>query len=96
MAKRRKAGQISHDRKVAERLEYFKARGFWVRADLPNRAKPPKLGTKIPDIYARKGKELIVEEVETPSTMRTDAKQQDVLREETKSRGGKFSIKIAR
>jgi len=96
MVKRGKIGQAKHDRKVQQRLDYYKEKGFWVRADLPDRAKPPKVGGKIPDIYARKGDELVVEEIETSSTKESDKAQQQKLKEGTKKLGGKFNIKIAK
>lgn len=96
MAKRGKIGQTKHDRKVQRRLDYYKKREFWVRADLPNRAKPPKVEGKIPDIYARKGDELVVEEIETLSTKDSDKLQQQKLKEGTKKLGGKFRVIVAK
>ena len=96
MAQRGKVGQAKHDRKVTQRLDYYKDKGFRTWADLPGRAKPPKVGGRIPDIYARKGKKLIVEEIETLATKNTDTKQHQQLRKGTKELGGKFGIKIAR
>ena len=96
MAKRGKIGQAKHDQRVQQRLDYYKEKGFRVWADLPKRAKPPKVGGVIPDIYARKKKKLFVEEIETPSTKDTDQPQQQKLRKGTKKIGGKFSIKIAK
>ncbi len=96
MAKRGKIGQAKHDRKVQQRLDYYKEKGFRVKADLPGRAKPPKIGGRIPDIVARKGKKLVVEEIETSSTKRSDKDQQNKLREGTKKLGGEFNVKIAK
>lgn len=96
MAKRGKRGQAQHDGKVQERLESLKDEGYRVRADLPDRAKPPKVGGRIPDIYARKGESLVVEEIETPSTLGSDKKQHEQLKKGTEQLGGKFRIKVAR
>jgi len=96
MAQRGKMGQVKHDAKVQKELERFINQGFRTWADLPGRAKPPKVGGRIPDIYARKGKKLIVEEIETLATKNTDTKQHQQLRKGTKELGGKFGIKIAR
>jgi len=96
MAKRGKTGQAKHDKKVQQRLDYYKKKNFRVWADLPNRARPPKVGGVIPDIYARKKKKLFIEEIETPTTKDSDKKQQQKLREGAKKMDGKFSIKIAR
>lgn len=96
MATRGKIGQAKHDKKVRQRLDYYKKKDYRVWADLPKRAKPPKVGGVIPDIYARKKKKLFVEEIETSATKESDKKQQAKLRRGTKKLGGKFSVKIAR
>ncbi len=97
MAKKRgKIGQAKHDAKVRSELEKLINKGFRVKADLPKRARPPKVGGVIPDIFAKKGKQLIVEEIETASTKKSDKLQQQKLRKGTKKLGGKFSIKIAK
>lgn len=96
MTKRGKTGQAKHDRKVRQRLDFYKEKDFRVKADLPDRAKPPKIGGRIPDIVAKKRKKLIVEEVETPSTKNTDKDQQRRLREGTKKLGGEFKVIVAK
>jgi len=96
MAKRGKTGQAKHDRKVQQRLDYYVDKGFRTWADLPGRAKPPKVEGKIPDIYARRKNQLFIEEIETPSTMSTDKKQHQKLKEGAKKLGGKFSIKTTK
>ena len=96
MAKRGKIGQAKHDKKVQERLDFYKDKNFRVKADLPGRAKPPKIGGRIPDIVAKKGKRLIVEEIETVSTKKSDKIQQQRLETGTKKLGGEFKIIIAR
>lgn len=96
MSKRGKVGQAKHDNKVQQRLDYYKNKDFWVRADLPGRSKPPKVSERIPDIYARKGKKLVVEEVETPNTLKSDKEQQQKLKSGTEKLGGEFKIKIAK
>lgn len=93
--KRGKQGQLKHDNKVAKELTNLKEQGFRVWADLPGRTRPPKIKGIIPDIYARKGKKLIVEEIETKATIQTDKEQQKKLKEGTKEKGGVFKIKIA-
>ncbi len=96
MAKRGKVGQAKHDKKVQQRLDYYKEKEFRVWADLPGRAKPPKVGGVIPDIYARKKEKLIVEEIETPSTKKSDENQQKKLKKGTEKLGGEFNVKIAK
>ena len=92
MLKRGKIGQAKHDKKVQQRLDHYKDKGYSVKADLPGRAKPQKIGGRIPDIIAKKGSDLIVEEIETASTMNSDRDQQAKLREGTKDIGGKFKV----
>jgi len=96
MSERGKIGQARHDAKVQQRLDLYKGKGFKVKADLPGRAKPPKIGGRIPDIVAQKGKKLVVEEVETRSTKDTDKSQQEALRRGTKERGGTFKVIVAK
>jgi len=95
MTKRGKIGQAKHDKKVQSELEKLKDQGFRVRADLPNRAKPPKVGGVIPDIYARKKSKLIVEEIETKSSLNSAGDQLSKLKKGTKKLGGAFKVKIA-
>lgn len=96
MKKRGKIGQAKHDAKVSLELKKLINEGFRVWADLPDRTKPPKVGGVIPDIYAKKGNKLIVEEIETLSTKKSDKLQQQKLERGTKKLGGKFKIKIAK
>ena len=96
MAKRGKIGQAKHDNKVRQELEKLEGEDYRVWADLPDRARPPKVGGVIPDIYARKGKKLIVEEIETKSTLKSDQKQQEKLKEGTENLGGVFKVKLAK
>ena len=96
MVKRGKIGQARHDNKVRSELEKLVGEGFRVWADLPGRTRPPKVGGVIPDIYARKGNKLIIEEIETPSTKKSDENQQQKLKKGTKEKGGIFKIKMAK
>ena len=97
MQKRTKTGQAKHDKKVLQRAEYYKKKGAsYVRVDLPGQVKPPKLGGKIPDLYIRLNGELIVEEIETKQSLNTDKKQQEILKSETKKKGGKFKVTVAK
>jgi|GEM_PF-2566283 len=96
MAQRGKIGQAKHDHKVQQRLEHYKEEGYRVKADLPGRAKPQKIGGRVPDIVAKKGNEIIVEEIETKSTLTSDKQQQQQLCAGTEKLGGKFKIIIAK
>ena len=96
MKKRGKRGQEKHDSKVIKELDRLRGGGYRVWADLPGRAKPPKVGGVIPDIYARKGKDLVIEEIETPSTLQKDKPQQEKLRKGAKEKGGTFRTLLAK
>lgn len=96
MGKRGKVGQAKHDVRVQQRMDFYKDKGFRVKADLPDRAKPPKVGGRIPDIIARKRKQLVVEEIETASTKSADKRQQEALRRGTKKLGGIFKVIMAK
>lgn len=96
MTKRGKVGQARHDNKVRQRLEHYKGKGYSVKADLPGRAKPQKIGGRIPDIIARKNKDIVVEEIETPATLRDDSDQQSRLRAGSEKLDAKFKIVVAR
>lgn len=96
MAVRGKVGQVKHDKKVQQRLEKYREEGFRVKADLPGRARPPKIGGRIPDLVAKKGKKLIVEEIETKSTVTSDREQQNRLRKGSKDKGGTFKVIVAK
>jgi hypothetical protein len=73
--------QGKHDRAVAVQTSWFANNGWpIVYADLPNLAKPPKIGGFIPDVYARHGINECVVEVETLDSVNSDqAKQQKLV-----------------
>jgi len=94
--KRTKTGQAKHDKKVLQRLNLYKEKHFSVKADLPGRVKPRLINGRIPDIIAKKGRKLIVEEIETPSTKVTDKIQHQRLKKGVKKLGGVFKVIIAK
>lgn len=96
MTSRGKIGQAKHDNKVASELEKLKDLGYKVKADLPGRTRPPKVGGVIPDIYARRGNKVLVEEIETKNTLKADKPQQEKLKKGTEKLGGDFKVKIAK
>lgn len=96
MAHRGKIGQAKHDNRVQQRLDSLKEQGFRVKADLPGRARPPKVGGVIPDILAKRGNQIIVEEIETPATINIDKKQHEKLKKGTEKLGGTFNVRIAK
>ncbi len=75
MAHRTKRGQAMHDRRVAEAARRLLAQGLKVTADLPGHRRPPVIGGHIPDIVATDGRKILIREVETPATARSDAQQ---------------------
>ena len=79
-AKRTKTGQKNHDSEVLRQAEKLKEAGYDVSADLPSWRKPPTIGGKIPDIYAKKGKEEKVREVETADSLNKDMEQRKKFR----------------
>ena len=96
MAHRTKQGQEIHDSKVAETARRLERQGFDVQADLPGHARPPMMGGHIPDIVARKPGKTLIREIETPSSLKSDADQQDALREAAQARGADFRVLVAR
>jgi hypothetical protein len=93
---RTKSGQARHDKKVAHRLDYYKKLGAtFIRADLPGKSKPPKIKGRIPDIYVRINGRLIVEEIETQDTIKTDESQINLLKKGTRDMGGNFKVILA-
>ena len=80
MAHRTKKGQEIHDNKVAEIAKGLDKLGYLVEADLPGHHQPPSLGGTRPDIRARKGPKVVIREIETPSSLSPDKKQQETLR----------------
>jgi hypothetical protein len=95
--KRAKTGQVKHDTKVGQRANYYKNKGAtFIRTDLRGGAKPPKLNGRIPDLYVRLNGELFVEEIETKDSLTKDQAQQEILKNATKKRGGKFKVIVAK
>jgi len=77
---RSKGRQSVHDRKVSRIASGYKSQGYQVKADLAGRSRPPKLGGRIPDVYATKGRKTIAVEVETPASVISDRAQRHDLR----------------
>src|SRR3990167_6468891 len=97
MAQRTKRGQKVHDDAVAKWAENLKGPGKTIYADLPGRKKPPKIGSKNPDVVVKqRGKTKLIGEVETLSTVKADKPQQNTFRNAAKKLGAEFKIKIAK
>ncbi len=66
--KRTDRSQSQHDQAVKKRAEQLQRQGFEVAADLKGWKQPGTIGGVRPDIDARKGRERVIVEVETPET----------------------------
>ncbi len=97
MAKRTPQSQTKHDRKVLERARALREQGFNVRADIPSFKKPDSIHGRRPDIEARKyGEPKVIEEIETPRSLKKDRPQQRVFEKYAEKKGIKFNIRIAK
>lgn len=99
MYTRTKENQNTHDKAVASWAQVLLNKGWKiVYADLPNKAKPPKIGGYIPDIYGVYGSQEIIIEVETEDSKNSDHTKMQInafnlWKSQKMSR--KFLIKIA-
>jgi len=96
MPHRTKTGQKVHDGKVAEIARNLGRKGYSVRADLPGHPKPPALNGQVPDVLARKGSKVLVQEIETRSTLNTDKKQQQALQRWADQHDAEFRVILAK
>lgn len=94
MNKQTKTGQRKHDASVLRSAEWYKNNGYKVKADLPNYAKPKKIGGFIPDLIAKKGKKEIIGEIETKKSNEADKEQQDAFKKYAEKTGAEFKKKI--
>ena len=95
-AKRTKIGQAKHDRAVLNSAKWHEGHGYRVKADLPGYEKPKSIGGYVPDVIARKGKrtEKVIE-VETKTSSKNDAPQQNAFRQYADRKGGRtFTKKV--
>lgn len=95
---RTKVSQSKHDQKVQQVAEEYKQKGYKISADLPGYSKPPKRGSYIPDIIAKKDKEEIIVEVETVDSVNNprDLAQQGAFQRAARRSGAKFKRIIAK
>jgi len=97
MAQRTKRGQKKHDEKVLQWANRLKGQGKKVMADLPGYEKPDRVGGRIPDVMVKQGKKVVmVGEVETPVSLKTDESQQKTLKSGAKKLGADFRLKVAK
>jgi len=66
-----------HNLKVRSTANRYKNNGWKVHADAPGFKRPNPIGkyNRIPDVVAKKGKQVRIFEVETPKSMKTDIQQ---------------------
>jgi hypothetical protein len=97
MAKRTPQSQTKHDRKVLERARALREQGFNVRADIPGFKKPDSIHGRRPDIEARKhGEPKVIEEIETPRSLKKDRPQQRVFEKYADKKDIKFKVRLAK
>lgn len=95
--KRTKKGQTGHDKELLKWVKQMESQGFDVKADLPGMEKPNPVGGKIPDGYAKKGKQEKMIEVETADTLATDADQRKKFRKWSDGKDSRtFTTKVIR
>lgn len=82
--KRSPRQQTKHDKEVKRISDYYKNLGFKVKADIKGEEKPNTIKNKRPDVFAKKGKEEIIVEVETKDSDDIDQKQQEIFQEHAK------------
>ena len=73
--KRTSRSQSKHDQAVKQRAEQLQRQGFEVKADLKGWDQPSTIRGVRPDVDARKGKQRVIVEVETPES-KNDARAQ--------------------
>jgi len=82
MARRSSSEQTRHNRIVRRTAENLKSQGYKVQADLPGYDQPDPIGKYgfVPDVTATKNRRTKLIEVETPSSVNRDKKQQAAFR----------------
>ena len=99
MPKRTPKKQSKHDQKVRQVAQQLKHQGWKVEADISGYKTPKGIGksSRIPDIRATKaGAERLIE-VETPSSLLKDKKQQETFRRSVgQKKRATFRIEIAK
>jgi len=88
--------QSRHDEAVRRSAAQYKARGYKVKADVEGFALPHPVGGRRPDVVAQKGRDKIVVEWETPSSLEADKPQQRALRRGAEAMGARFEVRVAK
>ncbi len=98
MAMRSCYRQTCHDHAVARSAGQYHSLGYQVRADILGYTRPSKLCVdgycKIPDIIAKRGREVQVIEFETPESVDKDSEQHRVLRTWARRNGAHFHLRV--
>ena len=79
---RSKRSQSKHDQAVQRIANAYERRGYNVTADVRGYQKPKTISGYRPDVVAKRGRERIIVEVETPDSVESarDHKQQQAFR----------------
>lgn len=96
---RNNSNQSTHDRCVRKLANKLKGEGWEVNADLPNFNQPDPIGNnnRIPDIFATRGGQTKIIEVETPTTVDTHEEQHSTFRRSAAQReNGEFEIVVTK
>ena len=80
MAIRSTKSQSKHDSKVRKVAGGYRIQGWNTKADIPGYPKPRTVYGRRPDVVATKGKKMRITEVETRSSMKSDASQRNAFR----------------
>lgn len=94
MNKRTKTGQKKHDSAVLKTAQWYENNGYKVKADLPDYAKPKKIGGFIPDLIVKKAKVEKVIEIETKQSDKIDQEQQTAFKQYAKKNNIEFKKKV--
>lgn len=88
--------QSRHDEAVRRSAAQYKARGYRVTADVEGFSRPDPIRGRRPDVVAQKGRDKVVVEWETPSTLSADKAQQEALRRGAEAMGAHFEVRLAK
>jgi len=67
-----------------------------VTADVEGFSRPDPIRGRRPDVVAQKGRDKVVVEWETPSTLSADKAQQEALRRGAEAMGAHFEVRLAK
>lgn len=79
---RSRNSQSKHDRTVKRVADSYEKRGYDVSADIKGYQRPKTIGGFRPDVVAKRGRERVIVEVETPDSVDSarDQRQQQAFR----------------